>query len=76
MRNAYDAVVKFGEHPLLASFLGAVILLTLGLGVLHELEIFGEVLLVLVRKVKRMLFGLKDVGGHLWRELTTWKVDD
>jgi hypothetical protein len=74
--DVWKTVVSVAHDPLLAVFLGAVIVLALLLGALHELEIVGDVLLVLIRKVKRLLYGLRRIGRELWQELTTWKTEE
>jgi hypothetical protein len=63
------------DHPLIAIALGAFFLLALVLGVLHEIHLFGECLLVFVRHFKVELLAVKDVGRRLKDELRTWKGD-
>lgn len=76
MRNAYDAALKFAsDHPVIASWIVLFVLITLGIGVVHECRIGGDVLIVLVRHGKEELLGLADVGRRLRHELTTWDVD-
>lgn len=65
---------KAAKHPFLARFLILVFVITLGLGVIHEARLAGEVLIVLVRYTKHELAQLGDVGHRLWDELTTWET--
>lgn len=64
------------EHPLLASLIVLLVVLAILLGGIHELELLGKVLIVLVRDVKQRLTELGHVARNLWRELTKWKVDE
>lgn len=64
-----------GDHPLIAAFLGAFFFLALVLGVLHEVELFGDCLLVFVQHLKRELRAVRHVGRRLWDELARWEAD-
>jgi hypothetical protein len=66
---------KAAKHPFLARFLIFVFVVTLGLGVIHEFRLAGELLIVIVRYTKHELAQLRDVGERLKRELTTWESD-
>ena len=63
------------DHPVIVGWLVPFLLITVVLGAIHELEIVGDMLIVLVRHGKKGLRGLVRVGTSLKRELTTWKAD-
>ena len=65
---------KAAKHPFLARFLIFIFVITLGLGVIHEARLAGEVLIVLVRYTKHELGQLADVGRRLRDEFTTWET--
>lgn len=72
--NWQDLPNKAAKHPLLARFLILVFAMALGLGVIHEARLVGEVLIVLVRYTKHELGQLADVGRRLRDEFTTWET--
>jgi hypothetical protein len=70
------SVLGIGDHPLIASWLALVFLLTLVLGGMHVCRIFGGLLVLLIREFKRELLGIGKVFGRVKHEVTTWKVDE
>lgn len=64
-----------GERPIIALVFGGFLALTLLLGMMHEGEIFGEVLVLLVRRFKHQVHALMRIARKLKLELTTWKEE-
>ena len=65
-------VTSFREHPVLTIIVSTWIAVTLASGILHELEIAGDVLLVLVRHTKEQLHSVSETFSELWREWREW----
>jgi hypothetical protein len=57
------------EHPVLTSVVALWVLVTLCTGLLHDVQLAGDVLLVLVRHAKQQLHGIHETFSALWREL-------
>ena len=53
------------NHPVLATFLTFIFITALGLGVIHECRLAGEILIVVVRHAKHELAALGDVWDRL-----------
>jgi len=64
------------HHPLLSTFMVFFVGVALVLGMMHEVEIAGEVSIVLVKRFKYQAGALLEVGSRLKKELTTWKAAD
>lgn len=60
------------EHFLAFTFFGFLFVLTLALGLLEDIEIGGEVLIVFAKFFKRRLRGIVAVACRLRKELSTW----
>lgn len=63
------------DHPLIATWLGLLLLLMLFLGGLHVCRIFGRCLIVFVQEIKHELKSGLIVAKDLLHELTSWKSD-
>lgn len=63
------------DHPLIAVSLGFFFLLALVLGILHEIHLFGDCLVVFVQHLKIELRAVRRVGRRLKDELTSWGTD-
>ena len=62
-------------HGVTSRLLSAFFVITLLLGGIHEIQIGGAVLVVLVRHAKHQLHAVAEVARDLKKELTTWKAD-
>jgi hypothetical protein len=67
---------RAAEHPVLTGWVVLALSITLGIGVMHECRIGGDVLIVLVRDAKEELRALVGVAERLKKELTTWDLGD
>ena len=62
-------VATLQEHPLLKAIVIGWVVLTLASGVLHELQVAGDVLLVLIRHTAEQLHEVRETFAAVWREL-------
>ena len=60
------------DHPIVASVITLFVMTTLLLGFLHECEIGGEVLILLVRMFKDRAHSLRNISKRLKAQFSTW----
>jgi hypothetical protein len=70
--RTFTAVESTSNHPIVASAIAFFVLTTMLLGLMHEVEIGGEVLIVLVKMVKYRARSLRDISKRLEAQLNTW----
>jgi hypothetical protein len=77
MRNALDTAVAFATHhdPVVTAGLALIALLIVPLGTVHALRVFGDIVLVVIRELKREAHELKDVIDKIVREMMPGRRD-
>lgn len=60
------------NHPLIAVAIAFFVVTTVILGLMHQCEIGGEILILIVKMFKHHARSLRKIGKRLRAQLTTW----
>ena len=61
------------NHPLIAIAIAFFVVTTVILGLMHQCEVGGEILILIVKMFKHHARSLRKIGKRLQAQLTTWE---